>query len=254
MTNTSSLLAIDGAHKDCLTKMAIVEGAGAPIKVQLWDTAGQEKFGAARLPNSFFRHANAAIVVYDVTNRQSFSGVLRWVMQIQAYQSIAETSFSLIVVGSKCDTSITMRQIRDNEGRKIARLVGASHFFECSSKHRTNVEECFDAVAATLVDGTAWPLSNRPLPYIGLDTTRLGQSPAPAVQTRDWFKHWDLDVFAAAPDTAARSPTLRVLSAKSPDLSVAYIGTLALLLSMPMVLLWLDDDAVLRWADAVGFQ
>ncbi|KAG6967400.1 hypothetical protein JG687_00004302, partial [Phytophthora cactorum] len=86
--------------QDYLSRMAIVEGAPAPVKVQLWDTAGQEKFGAARLPSSFFRHADAALVVYDVTTRQSFIGVLRWVLQLQTYRSAAaaDSDFSIVLV------------------------------------------------------------------------------------------------------------------------------------------------------------
>ncbi|EGZ12614.1 hypothetical protein PHYSODRAFT_387438, partial [Phytophthora sojae] len=65
MTSFEPLSPADSVPSDYLSKMAIVEGAAAPMKVQLWDTAGQEKFGAARLPSSYFRHTNAAIVVYD---------------------------------------------------------------------------------------------------------------------------------------------------------------------------------------------
>uniref|UniRef100_H3HBM9 Uncharacterized protein n=1 Tax=Phytophthora ramorum TaxID=164328 RepID=H3HBM9_PHYRM len=159
-------------RKDYLSKVAVVKSAIAPVKVQLWDTAGQEKFGAARLPSSFFRHADAAIVVYDVTDRRSFTNVLRWVGQIQVHQvaSVGNSAFSLILVGHKSDVSNAAREVHEEEG--------------------------------------------------------------------------------------PRSPTLKVLAAKSkaPTITAPYIGTLAVLLSMPMVLLWLDDDAVFRWAEAMGLQ
>ncbi|KAG6972551.1 hypothetical protein JG688_00003932, partial [Phytophthora aleatoria] len=127
--------------QDYLSRMAIVEGAPAPVKVQLWDTAGQEKFGAARLPSSFFRHADAALVVYDVTNRQSFIGVLRWVLQLQTYRSAAaaDSDFSIVLVGHKCDVSNATRQAHENEGRDFAKIIAAFHFFERSSKDGTNV-------------------------------------------------------------------------------------------------------------------
>ncbi|EEY66951.1 uncharacterized protein PITG_17835 [Phytophthora infestans T30-4] len=64
MTNSGNLTGT-AIRKDYLSKIALVEGASAPLQVQLWDTAGQEKFGAARLPSSFFRLADAALVVYD---------------------------------------------------------------------------------------------------------------------------------------------------------------------------------------------
>ncbi|POM59706.1 Rab-type small G protein [Phytophthora palmivora] len=192
MTN-DSLSTNDGVYQDYLSKMATVDGV-APVKVQLWDSAGQEKFGSARLPSSFFRHADAALVVYDVTNRQSFVSVLRWVLQIQAYRSTVDvdSAFSLILVGHKRDVSNEIRHVDEHEGCEFAKLIAASHFFQCSSKDNTNIQD----------------------------------------------------------------PTLKALSAKSEvsTIGAPYIGTLAVLLSMPMVLLWLDDDAVLRWVEAMGIQ
>ncbi|KAL4101440.1 Ras- protein Rab-37 [Phytophthora ramorum] len=249
-------------RKDYLSKVAVVKSAIAPVKVQLWDTAGQEKFGAARLPSSFFRHADAAIVVYDVTDRRSFTNVLRWVGQIQVHQvaSVGNSAFSLILVGHKSDVSNAAREVHEEEGRKLCKLIGATNFFESSSKDGTNVQACFDAVAAALAEGITWPLSTVSLTRLDMKTV-LGVSAA--VHTRGIFRDAapsrGLDVSPQSLNTAsvaARSPTLKVLAAKSkaPTITAPYIGTLAVLLSMPMVLLWLDDDAVFRWAEAMGLQ
>ncbi|KAG7378560.1 Ras- protein Rab-37 [Phytophthora pseudosyringae] len=260
MAGSDSLSVEDGVFKDYLSKMATIEGAPAPLKVQLWHTAGQEKFGAARLPSSFFRHADAALVVYDVTDRQSFVGVLRWVLQIQAYRAAADSAFSITLVGHKCDVSDSIRQVREDEGRKLVKLIAASHFFECSSKSGTNVQACFDAVATALASGSSWMLSSTSLTFVNVDLRQPADS---AAQTRGRFRlaapSSGLDVSSPTPDSAsiaARSPTLRALSAKPrlPIVGTPYIGTLAVLLSMPMVLLWLDDDALLQWAEAVGIQ
>ncbi|KAG3162023.1 hypothetical protein PC128_g20697 [Phytophthora cactorum] len=245
MTNSDSLSTNTGIHKDYLSRMAIVEGAPAPVKVQLWDTAGQEKFGAARLPSSFFRHADAALVVYDVTNRQSFIGVLRWVLQLQTYRSAAaaDSDFSIVLVGYKCDVSNATRQVHENEGRDFAKIIAALHFFECSSKDGTNVQTCFSAIASALTNGTSWALPNVQLPS---KTRALFRLAAPSS---------GLDISSLTSSiTAAHSPTLKALSAKPEFSSVGkpYIGALAVLLSMPMVLLWLDDEALLRWAEAMG--
>ncbi|ETI57604.1 hypothetical protein F442_00113 [Phytophthora nicotianae P10297] len=252
MTNSDSINNV--MHKDYLSKIAVVEGAAAPVKLQLWDTAGQEKFGAARLPSFFFRHADAALVVYDVTNRQSFIGVLRWVLQIQTYRSTAATdsNFSVVLVGHKCDVSNATREVIEDEGRDFAKLIAASHFFECSSKDDTNVQACFDAIAAASANGSSWQLSNVPLslPRTMDQKTRCSfRLAAPSS---------GVDIASLISDTTsittARSPTLKALSSR-PELSIVgtpYIGTLAVLLSMPMVLLWLDEDALLRWAEAVG--
>ncbi|KAG1701975.1 hypothetical protein DVH05_010465 [Phytophthora capsici] len=136
----------NGIRKDYLSRIAIV-GDAAPVKVQLWDTADQEKFGAARLPSSFFRHADAALVVYDVTDRKSFVNVLQWVLQLEAYRNTAP----LILVGHKSEVSDKLRQVGKEEGRALAELIAASHFLECSSREGTNIQTCFDTLAATLV-------------------------------------------------------------------------------------------------------
>ncbi|KAJ8524197.1 hypothetical protein ON010_g16920 [Phytophthora cinnamomi] len=264
MANFEPLLATDSVPKDYLSKMAIVEGAPAPVKVQLWDTAGQEKFGAARLPSSYFRHANAAVVVYDVTNRLSFAAVLRWVTQIQAYRStaVADSLFSIILVGNKADAASGSRQVGEEEGREVSEIVGASCFFECSSKDGTNTEACFNALAALLVKGTSWSFSGVPLPCTVL--ADLEQPVNSAARTRGLFRHAaprsGLEVVSPARSTTvstiALSPTLKVLSTKSrpPVMGTSYLGTLAVLLSMPLVLLWLDDDAVIHWVEALGIQ
>ncbi|KAG7383612.1 hypothetical protein PHYPSEUDO_003538 [Phytophthora pseudosyringae] len=116
------------------------------------------------------------------------------------------------------------------------------HFFECSSKSGTNVQACFDAFATALaiVDACEHVADFR---QRGQDLRQPSDS---AAQTRGRSRlaapSSGLDVSSPTPDSAsiaARSPTLRALSAK-PRLPIAttpYIGTLAVLLSMPMVLL-----------------
>ncbi|KAE9016658.1 hypothetical protein PR002_g13607 [Phytophthora rubi] len=261
MTDFEPLSTTDSVPKDYHSKMAIVEGASAPVKVQLWDTAGQEKFGAARLPSSYYRHANAAIVVYDVTNRLSFAAVLRWVMQIQTYQSTAvpDSLFSIVLVGNKTDAANGSRQVGEAEGRQVSRIIGASNFFECSSRDGTNTQECFNTVAALLVKGPAWSL---PLSCSSSVTSDLDQRPNSASKTRRdaapldvVTPSWSPTLSTTAP-IAACSPTMRLLSAKSgpPVMGTSFLGTLAVLMSMPMVLLWLDDDAVLRMAEALWIQ
>lgn len=141
----------DDNQKDYHMKMAVVEGASAPVKIQLWDTAGQEKFGAARLPSSFFRHAHAAIVVYDVTDRRSFENVLQWVKQLHDY---LDNSFVLTLVGNKCDVKHPARQASEAEGLVVAKAISARHFFECSTTTDTNVHACFTAIAADLANNT----------------------------------------------------------------------------------------------------
>ncbi|RLN55244.1 hypothetical protein BBJ28_00008993 [Nothophytophthora sp. Chile5] len=247
---------------DYLSKMAVVEGAEAPVKVHLWDTAGQEQFGAARLPSAFFCHAQAAIVVYDVTDRRSFDGILQWIAQLLDYRRGpgVPAAFSLALVGHKCDAPVASRQVHAEEGRRLATVIGAAHFSECSAKHDVNVRECFDAVAAQLVAGSHWDLEKLPLFSIALPS----QLPSLATQPpllEDVSKPCGSALRVATDGSipceakaTIGSPSVRPLVSKgeAPVLGMPYMGTLAALLAMPMVLLWLEDDAVLRWAAAAG--
>ena len=71
---------------------------GSKIKMQIWDTAGQERFRT--IVSSYYRGAHGIIVVYDVTDRQSFCKIQHWLKEIENYGT---DSVCKLIVGNKCD-------------------------------------------------------------------------------------------------------------------------------------------------------
>merc|ERR1712166_916991 len=79
-------------------KIRTVEIDGKVIKLQIWDTAGQERFRT--ITSSYYRGAHGIIVVYDVTDEDSFTAVQRWLSEIDRY---CHEHVNKMLVGNKCD-------------------------------------------------------------------------------------------------------------------------------------------------------
>ncbi|CAJ1329294.1 unnamed protein product [Effrenium voratum] len=115
---------------------------GSQIRLQLWDTAGQERFRS--LVSGYIRDAAAAIVCYDVTNRQSFDSTAQWIEEVR--QSRGEEVL-VYLVGNKVDI----------DGRKVSRVEGEAkalevkgHFAETSARTGENVHELFKQLGEAL--------------------------------------------------------------------------------------------------------
>ena len=78
--------------------MKSVKYEGQVIKLQIWDTAGQERFRT--LTASYYRGAQGIIIVYDVTDRDSFENVRNWIQEIEKY---SKSNVCKVLVGNKCD-------------------------------------------------------------------------------------------------------------------------------------------------------
>jgi len=111
------------------------------VKIQIWDTAGQERFRT--LTRAMYRNMHAFIVVYDISDRQSFNNVSGWIMDAQKHTTFPDT-VQIIVVGNKSDL-ITHRKVLLSEGQNISQQHGLS-FFETSAKENINVNEAFEKV------------------------------------------------------------------------------------------------------------
>ena len=106
------------------------------IKLQIWDTAGQERFRT--ITSSYYRGAHGIIVVYDVTDLDSFNNVKQWLHEIDRY---ASDSVNKLLVGNKADLT-EKRKISYEAGKELAESNGIE-FIETSAKETTNVELAF---------------------------------------------------------------------------------------------------------------
>ena len=100
------------------------------FKLQIWDTSGQERFRSL-LP-SYFRSSNAAILIYDCTNKQSFFNLKHF---IETIHSSCDDNIKLILIGNKCDKEDKI--INTIQGNTLADYLGAA-FFEISCKNGFN--------------------------------------------------------------------------------------------------------------------
>ncbi|VVA91745.1 unnamed protein product [Arabis nemorensis] len=113
-----------------------VRVGGKTIKAQIWDTAGQERFRA--ITSSYYRGALGALLIYDITRRQTFKNINKWLSELRDFSS-PETV--VVLVGNKSDLRQS-REVKEEEGKTLAELEGL-YFLETSALENQNVEEAF---------------------------------------------------------------------------------------------------------------
>ncbi|OMP08637.1 Small GTPase superfamily [Corchorus olitorius] len=106
------------------------------IKAQIWDTAGQERYRA--VTSAYYRGALGAMVVYDVTKRQSFDHVARWVEELRAH---ADNSIVIMLIGNKADL-VELRAVPTEDALEFAEDQGL-FFAETSALNGDNVDKAF---------------------------------------------------------------------------------------------------------------
>ena len=109
---------------------------GKNIKIQIWDTAGQEAFQA--ITRTYYKGATGALVVYDITRRDTFNHVTKWLDEVRAN---ALKEIQIILIGNKKDLE-DKRQVQTEEGQALADKNGLL-FLETSAKTAVNVSEAF---------------------------------------------------------------------------------------------------------------
>ena len=128
-------------------KIRTIQLDGKTIKLQIWDTAGQERFRT--ISSTYYRGAHGIIVVYDITNLDSFNNVKRWLQEIDKY---ARDNVSKLLVGNKMDfgdSNSTLRQVSHSKGKEYADSLGID-FLETSAKSGTFVDTAFLMMASEI--------------------------------------------------------------------------------------------------------
>jgi len=144
------------------------------VKFEIWDTAGQERFNS--LAPMYYRGAQAALVVYDITNDNSFGRAKTWVRELEGQGG----KMVIALVGNKSDLE-SSRRVSTEEGQSYAEEKGLL-FMETSAKTAQNVAEIFESIAKTLpkptVRATTGPSNGGVVPLGGDTSSTSGGSQA----------------------------------------------------------------------------
>ncbi|XP_042374902.1 ras-related protein RABB1c-like isoform X2 [Zingiber officinale] len=114
-----------------------------PIKLQIWDTAGQESFRS--ITRSYYRGAAGALLVYDITRRETFNHLASWLEDARQH---ANAKMTIMLIGNKSDLA-HRRAVSAEEGEQFAKDHGLI-FMEASAKTAQNVEEAFIDTATNI--------------------------------------------------------------------------------------------------------
>jgi len=122
----------------------IVEVGGYHIKLQIWDTAGQERFRS--VTRSYYRGAAGTVLVYDITNRESYNHVSSWLNDARA---LANPDIAIVLVGNKIDLTAE-REVTFLEASRFAQ-ENELMFLETSALTGEGVTEVFMKCARTIL-------------------------------------------------------------------------------------------------------
>uniref|UniRef100_A0AAY4EG24 Uncharacterized protein n=1 Tax=Denticeps clupeoides TaxID=299321 RepID=A0AAY4EG24_9TELE len=124
-------------------KIRTIEMDGKTVKLQIWDTAGQERFRT--ITSSYYRGAHGIIIVYDVTDQESFNNVKQWMEEIDRY---ACENVSKLLVGNKSDLA-SKKVVDYTSAKEFAESLQIA-ILETSAKNASNVEKAFLTMASEI--------------------------------------------------------------------------------------------------------
>jgi len=120
----------------------IIDWDDEKIKLQIWDTAGQEAFRS--ITRAYYRGAVGALLVYDISRRGSFDHLAQWLADARQH---AQPNMVIALIGNKCD--LERREVSYSEGQSFAEQHGLV-FLECSAKTGQNVDAAFFETAGRI--------------------------------------------------------------------------------------------------------
>ncbi|KAJ2358490.1 Golgi to endosome transport [Coemansia sp. RSA 2618] len=148
----------------------VVDVDGERVKIQAWDTAGQERFRS--VTRSYYRGSIGTILVYDITNRDSFESLERWLSDAR---QLTPASSIFVLVGNKADQE-QRREVGSEEGEAYAAKNGML-FVEASAKTGAKVEAIFMDLAAQILDLVKTGKVNPASPDSGVQSMKPQDAP-----------------------------------------------------------------------------
>ena len=122
-----------------------MEIKGKKLKLHIWDTAGEERY--KNITSSYCRGANGILLLYNITDRESFDNLNSWLTEIKRN---SDKNLCLILVGTNCDLE-NERKVTYQEGKDFATKNGIK-FIEVSAKNNINVKEAFDILLEDILN------------------------------------------------------------------------------------------------------
>jgi small GTP-binding protein len=142
-TFNSNYLATVGL--DNFTKDEIIDNK--TIRIKIWDTAGQERYKS--LTKSFFRNAQGVMLVYDVTNSETYDNLKFWMQSIKNNMSPDMGEIPIIIVGNKIDCDD--REVNAKEAESFWKEQGYP-YFETSAKTGENIDDTIKYLVKRVID------------------------------------------------------------------------------------------------------
>ncbi|XP_071938342.1 ras-related protein RABA5c-like [Coffea arabica] len=143
-----------------------IEIDGKEVKAQIWDTAGQERFRA--VTSAYYRGAFGALLVYDITRKDTFESVRKWLDELNAH---SDSTVAKMLVGNKCDLE-SMRQVSVEDGKSLAEAEGF-FFIETSALDSTNVKQAFEIVIREIYSNVSRKVLNPDMSKTELSVNRV---------------------------------------------------------------------------------
>ena len=125
-------------------KLKTLDVNGKKVKLQIWDTAGQERF--KNITASYYRGGNGVLVVYDITDRDSFENLNSWLIEIE--KNASKNVYKLLI-GNKSDLE-DKRKVTYQEGKDFATSNGMQ-FIETSAKTDSKVKDAFELLTQEII-------------------------------------------------------------------------------------------------------
>ena len=123
---------------------------GKEVRLRIFDTAGQERFRTVSV--SFIKKADGVILIYDISNRESFDSIGEWIKNIR---ETGKEILPVVLVGNKCDLPPEKRKITVIEGKEKADEFKLP-FFESSCKEGINIKEVFHKLIEEITTKSSW--------------------------------------------------------------------------------------------------